>query len=201
MSESINGFAVAEDNGTTSTPETASHEPAQSLTPAQEVQLAAEAGQISDEPQTNGKHVPGIDVASDAAFPTLGGAPSKATAAPVKWGAGSGHIHIPATVNSDIVASKWTPTIGNTSQQTIYTLQKEDKRPALELKKPPHDLVRDIAKRTNTKIEAANNKERGSTTYIIYGGSPTERTRVRRELMRELTTKVGYMAVSACSTT
>jgi DNA-binding XRE family transcriptional regulator len=103
-------------------------------------------------------------------------------------------------VNSETIAPKWTPTIGNTSQQTIYTLQKEDKRPALELKKPASDLVRDVARKTNTKIEAANNKERGSTTYIIYGGSPTDRMRAKRELMRELTTKVDYIFVSASQT-
>ncbi|KAF8246719.1 hypothetical protein K440DRAFT_650721 [Wilcoxina mikolae CBS 423.85] len=190
MSESMNGFVIPDENVTTVVPETP-HEPVQSLTPAQLAQLAAEAGQSSDGPQANGKqYVPRIDVASDAAFPTLGGAPSKAAAAPVKWGAGSGPINAPATVNSETIAPKWTPTIGNTSQQTIYTLQKEDKRPALELKKPAGDLVRDVAKKTNTKIEAANNKERGSTTYIIYSGSPTDRMRAKRELMRELTTKV-----------
>ncbi|KAF8538636.1 hypothetical protein BDD12DRAFT_884670 [Trichophaea hybrida] len=190
MSEAMNGFAVPDENGTTVLPDTL-HEPVQALTPAQLVQLAAEAGQSSDGLQAIGKqYVPRIDVASDAAFPTLGGAPSRAAATPVKWVAGSGPINAPATVNSETIAPKWTPTIGNTSQQTIYTLQKEDKRPALELKKPASDLVRDVARKTNTKIEAANNKERGSTTYIIYGGSPTDRMRAKRELMRELTTKV-----------
>ncbi|KAA8892775.1 hypothetical protein FN846DRAFT_626516 [Sphaerosporella brunnea] len=160
----------------------------QQLTPAQRAQFVAESESTTAAPQTNGKkpkqqQQSTLDVASDAAFPSLGGA--KTPVAPAKWGAGAN----PAIGTSPAAtAPRWTPSIATGASQIIYTLQKEDK--AADLKRPAGDIVRDIARKTNTKIDAANNKERGSTTYIILGGTLADRERAKRELMRELTAKV-----------
>ena len=165
----------------------------QELTPAEkfhQMQESASPGVSYVNGKQNGTP---IDVASDEAFPTIGGAPAKVTTGPVKWGANATLVHVPS--DHDATGSKWTPTIGHTAQQAIYTLQKGDKRPASELRKPAGDIAREVARKTNTKIDAANNKERGSTTYIILGGSTADRDRARRELMKELTVRVSYSIV------
>jgi hypothetical protein len=160
------------------------------LTPAQRAQLAAESTAAEAAPQTNGKKkTPTLDVASDEAFPSLGGA--RTPVAPTKWGAGTNPI-----ISAASEAPKWAPSIATGGGQIVYTLLKEDK--ATDLKRAAGDIVRDIARKTNTKIDAAHNKERGSTTYIILGGSPTDRERAKREMMRELTAKVGFFTAVHC---
>ena len=164
------------------------------LTPAQLRQNAAEAEAAAHHP--NGKHHHNnhhgryhapttIDVASDDAFPSLGKAPTK-TAAAVKWGAGTGPVFsFPAHS-----AAKWAPAVGSTSQQLIYTLQREYRRPIPDAKRS--EVTRDVARRTGTKIEAANNKERGTITFVILGGTAADRDRAKLELTRELTVRVCY---------
>jgi hypothetical protein len=152
------------------------------LTPAQRAQLAAESAATEAVPQTNGKKkTPTLDVASDEAFPSLGGA--RTPVATAKWGAGTNPI-----VSAASEAPRWTPSIATGGGQIVCTLLKEDK--ATGLRRAAGDIVRDIARKTNTKIDAAHNN--GSTTYIILGGSSADRERAKREIMRELAAKVGF---------
>jgi len=167
------------------------------LTPAQKLQLVADAAEAAAARKNKSYGAPKhkatvIDVASDSAFPSLGGGPSKATA-PVKWGAGAG----PVLVSAATTASSWAPAVKNAGgQQTVFTLFKEDRRPTVEMWRSPQDLVRDVARKTGTKIEAATNTTRGSTTYVISGGSADDRDRAKRELMRELTATVVHPATA-----
>jgi hypothetical protein len=189
MAESANGSATPVEYSSV----------AQATPAVQELTPAEKFHQMQESASPGGSYVNGkqnrapIDVASDEAFPTIGGAPAKVATGPVKWGANAAPVHVPS--DYDAPGSRWTPTIGHTAQQAIYTLQKGDKRPASELRKPAGDIAREVARKTNTKIDAANNKERGSTTYIILGGSTADRERARRELMRELTARVGCSIV------
>ena len=174
--ESANGFAPAPQE--TDAPQEAAQQQQQQLTAAQRIGLTAVPKQLAATAQTNGtaEHALDIDVKSDALFPALGGAPTKA-APPVKWGVGTRPIVIHAAPAS----------AGNPSQQTTFTLKKEDKKPPSDRTKA--EPLRTIAQRTNTKIDAAHNRERGSTSYIIYG-LPDDRERARRELMRATAVKV-----------
>lgn len=176
--ESANGFAPAPQ--ATASPDVAPQEaaPQQQLTAAQRIGLTAVPKQPAAAAQTNGatEHALDIDVTSDALFPALGGAPAK-VASPAKWVVSTRPVVIHAAPAS----------AGNASQQTTFTLKKEDKKPPSDRTKA--EPLRSIAQRTNTKIDAAHNRERGSTSYIIYG-LPDDRERARRELMRATAVKV-----------
>jgi len=161
------------------------------LTPAQLRQMAAEAAETASsssfDEAASRKESNQIDVASDTAFPSLGGGPSKASAAPVVWGAGTGPVRAAATA----ARSNWSPAVKSAGgQQTVFTLLREDRRPAAEMRKSVQDLVRDVSQKTRTKIEVATNISRGSSTYVISGGSADDRDRAKRELRREMTATV-----------
>ncbi|KAI5849828.1 hypothetical protein BZA05DRAFT_474833 [Tricharina praecox] len=167
-----------------------------SLTPAQRLQLAADAEEAAapknknhgKAPQKN-REATHIDVASDSAFPSLGGGPSKASIAPVKWGAGAGPVLVSAS--SAPAESNWSPAVKSAGgQQTVFTLLKGDRRAPADMRRSQQDLVRDIARKTGTKIEVATNISRGSSTYVISGSSADDRDRAKRELRRELTATV-----------
>lgn len=169
-----------------------------SLTPAQRLQLAADAEEAAapknknhgKAPQKN-REATHIDVASDSAFPSLGGGPSKASIAPVKWGAGAGPVLVSAS--SAPAESNWSPAVKSAGgQQTVFTLLKGDRRAPADMRRSQQDLVRDIARKTGTKIEVATNISRGSSTYVISGSSADDRDRAKRELRRELTATVGF---------
>lgn len=72
---------------------------------------------------------------------------------------------------------------------TRHELMKENKRPEAELKKSPGDIIREIIKKTGTKIESQFFKDTGATLYIITG--PTAgRLQAKQLINKELAARV-----------
>lgn len=162
------------------------------LTPAEKFKAEAEStASGASNLKVNGKKSVGIDLTSDEAFPTLGG-PGKAPAAAASWGAKSGAV----SGSSPAAASNWAPAIVGNTAQLRHELTKENKRDPKDLN-PAYlrkgqgaaDIIRDIMKKTNTKIESQLFKETGATVYIITG-TVQGRDMARRLINKELAAKV-----------
>lgn len=200
MADTTNGVdpTVELQNGDAPTPAPAVeeqpqlHEETVGLTPAEKFKAEAESTVSgASTPKVNGKKSAGIDLTSDEAFPSLGG-PGKAPAAAASWGARSGAV----SGSSPAAASNWAPAIVGNTAQLRHELTKENKRDPKDLN-PAYlkkglgaaDIVRDIMKKTNTKIESQLFKETGATTYIITG-TVQGRDMARRLINKELAAKV-----------
>lgn len=189
MSDSING-AVNGNPVEASSPE--------QLTPAERFQQRAEAEaeaapevtEAEDTPEKAPKKVKApkkeavsLDIGNAELFPSLGGGAAK-TAAPVSWGAGSGPSAPAATASN---APHWTPKIAVSSrpQQTRLELTKEQK--AMDLRKPHAEIIKDIQRKTGTKIDVASRE--GTSIYIIVGSDEARET-ARKEINKEIGVKV-----------
>lgn len=127
----------------------------------------------------------GLDISSAEAFPSLGG-PAKSAPA-VAWGA---KMATPANGNDNFEVNTrvLTPALVGSSGQQIVELSPAQKRPLADLRKTTAEIVREIMKKTNTKIDMAQTMTK--TTVFIVNGTETNRQRARREIFRELSLKV-----------
>jgi hypothetical protein len=130
---------------------------------------------------------PTLDVSSAEAFPSLGG-PAKAVAPVTLRNWGRKMATPPASDNSEI-NSKVLPfaALGSGGQQRVE-LSPAQKRPMGELRKPAVEIVKEIMKKTGTKIDMAQTMTK--TTVFIITGDDFGRQRARMEIFRELSLKV-----------
>lgn len=129
----------------------------------------------------------GLDISSSEAFPSLGG-PTKAVPA-VAWGAKM--VAPPVNGSNDNPEANirtLTPALVGSSGQQIVELSPAQKRPHTELRKAAVEIVKEIMKKTNTKIDMAQTNTK--TTVFIVNGTEANRQRARREIFRELSLKV-----------
>lgn len=131
-----------------------------------------------------------LDVSSAEAFPSLGG-PAKPVAV-ASWGRkmatppvnGNNSSSISSSISAKAPSSA---VLGSGGQQRVE-LTPAQKRPLGELRKAPVEIVKDIMKRTGTKIDMAQTITK--TSVFIVTGSEINRQRARMEIFRELTLKV-----------
>lgn len=129
----------------------------------------------------------GLDISSAEAFPSLGG-PAKAAPA-VAWGA---KMIAPAVNGSngnfEVNTRALAPAVVGSTGQQIVELSPAQKRPSAELRKAAVEIVKEIMKKTNTKIDMAQTMTK--TTVFIVNGTEVNRQKARREIFRELSLKV-----------
>lgn len=135
---------------------------------------------------------PTLDVSSAEAFPSLGG-PAKAVApvAPMNWGRKMATPPVNGNHNSSEANSRApTPAVLGSGGQQRVELSPAQKRPQTELRKAPVEIIKEIMKKTGTKIDMAQTMSK--TTVFIITGDEASRQRARMEIFRELTPKVLY---------
>lgn len=129
----------------------------------------------------------GLDISSAEAFPSLGGLTKTVPA--VAWGA---KMVAPAVNGSndslEVNIRALTPALIGSNGQQIVELSPAQKRPPAELRKAAVEIVKEIMKKTNTKIDMAQTMTK--TTVFIVNGTEANRQRARREIFRELSLKV-----------
>ena len=83
----------------------------------------------------------------------------------------------------------WKPKIAVSARprQTRFELTKEQKRASTDLKKPYSEIIKDIQKRTGTKIDVAN---RDATSIYIITGTDEARESAQKQIYKELGAKV-----------
>lgn len=131
-----------------------------------------------------------LDVSSAEAFPSLGG-PAKPVAV-ASWGRkmatppvnGNNSSSISSSISAKAPSSA---VLGSGGQQRVE-LTPAQKKPLGELRKAPVEIVKDIMKRTGTKIDMAQTMTK--TSVFIVTGSEINRQRARMEIFRELSLKV-----------
>lgn len=169
----------------------AAEEPAEAEAKPEESQAPGEATAVSE--KLAGKQTAAaarvLDVSSVEAFPSLG-APTKIAPVIMNWGAKmaappvNGGNDTPEA-NARAPAASFA---GNAGQQTVE-LTPAQKRPASELRKPVIEIVKDIMKRTGTRIDLA--KTSTGVSVFVVKGNEASRQRARREIYKELSLKVG----------
>lgn len=129
----------------------------------------------------------GLDISSAEAFPSLGGS-TKAVSA-VAWGA---KMTVPPVNGSndspEVNTRALAPAVVGSSGQQIVELSPAQKKPLSELRKAAVEIVKEIMKKTSTKIDMAQTMTK--TTVFIVNGTEVNRQRARREIFRELSLKV-----------
>lgn len=199
QSSVLSAVADAEVNGVPDT------QPEQ-LTPAALLQMqadaeaAAAAAATSEDPADTTEDAPAEDapakktkpkktgpivpvVSSEEEFPSLGG-PAKT--APVSWDKSGSSTPVPEP------ATSWKPKIAVAArpQQTRLELTREQKRPVSELRKPLAEVIKDVQKRTGTKIDVAT---REGTSIFIIVGNEQGRDQAFKEINRELGVRVSRL--------
>ncbi|KAI5778188.1 hypothetical protein EDC01DRAFT_377807 [Geopyxis carbonaria] len=162
------------------------------LTPAEKFRNNAESKALEDQGPLKGRETrKEIDLSSVEAFPSLAGTP-KAGVVPATWGARTNPATAFTEQQIEAPVSTWAPKIAGSvtaAQQTLHELTRENKRPASELRQPHADIIKDIQKRTGTKIDCAVYKDTGATVYIILGPE-ANRFKAKREINKELAAKI-----------
>ena len=154
-----------EATGTTVPTATSTSEAVPELTPAQLFAALPAATKSAKRAPS-----PPLDLSSTSAFPSLGGGPAPAaTAKPVRWGTGAGpKLSAVASTTAAAAAPLRTPAATHKpGQTTVLTLSGADKRTGLA--KSQAELQREVARKYGVRIDAANNKENGSTSWVIAG--------------------------------
>lgn len=135
---------------------------------------------------------PPLDVSSAEAFPSLGG-PAKVVPAvsPMSWGAKMATPRVNGSNgSSEANARAPAPAFLGSAGQLRVELSPAQKRPLSELRKPLAEVVKEIMKKTNTKVEMSQTSSKTAVSVYIITGTEVNRQRARREIFKELSIKV-----------
>lgn len=169
----------------------AAEEPVEAEAKSKEPQAPAEAIIVPQKASAKQKSANAsahdLDLSSVEAFPTLG-APTKVAPVAMNWGAKMAAPPVNSSSGTPEfgVRAPAASFAGNAGQQTVE-LTPAQKRPISELRKPVNEIVKDIMKKTSTKIDLA--KTSTGVSVFVVKGNEASRQRARREIYKELSLK------------